>query len=204
MKDEEWREEGEVPWRVTDLKQYAYCPRILYYHACLPRIRPTTYKMQASREAHEEADDLERRRSLRTYGLKAGERHFNVPLFSKRLGMSGVVDLVIETETAGQQEAIPVDYKLSEKVAEHWELQLTAYAVMLEEAWGMPVRRGFFYLIPLRRAREVRITARLRTLLDETLAAMNAILLQEQMPPATCRRAKCVPCEFRRFCNDAL
>ncbi len=200
----EEEEELEAPWRVTDLKQYAFCPRLLYYSVCLPQIRPTTYKMEAGREAHIEADDLERRRSLRTYGLQAGERHFSVPLISQRMGMSGKVDLVIETETGGQREVIPVDYKLSSRVGEHWELQLTAYAVMLEEAWGVPVRRGFFYLIPLRRAREVQITARLRALLEETLAAMEAMRLEERMPLPTPRRAKCVSCEFRRFCNDVL
>ena len=58
-----------VPWRVTDLKQYVYCPRILYYHTCLPRVRPTTYKMEASIEAHALEPDRERRRSLRAWVL---------------------------------------------------------------------------------------------------------------------------------------
>ena len=194
----------KVPWRVTDLKQYIYCPRILYYHICLPRVRPVTYKMQASVEAHAKAQDQERRRSLRAYGLEQAERHFNVALVSERLGMRGEVDLVLETERGGQPQVIPVDYKLSKKVAKHFSLQLTAYAVMLEDAWGVPVKRGFLYLLPLRQAREVRITARRRTALDEALAAMNAMLLREWMPPPTRQRAKCVVCEFRRFCNDVV
>jgi CRISPR-associated exonuclease Cas4 len=193
-----------VPWQVTDLKQYVYCPRILYYHTCLPQVRPTTYKMQASAEAHTTAKDLERRRSLRAYGLAQGERHFDVYLTSERLGMRGEVDMVIETESRGRAEAVPVDYKLSKKTGEHFQLQLTAYAVMLEDAWGVPVKRGFLYLLPLRQAQEVRITARRRTALDEALAAMNAMLLKEKMPPPVRRQAKCVACEFRRFCNDVL
>jgi len=193
-----------TPWIVTDLKQYVYCPRILYYATCLPAVRPTTYKMEASLQAHEEEQAREQRRSLKVYGLKRGERHFNVPLISERLGMRGEVDMVIETDEGGQPELIPVDYKLSAKAPEHFQLQLTAYAVMLEDQWGVPVRRGFLYLIPLRRAQELRITARQRTALDEALAVMNAALLQERMPPPTRQRAKCVACEFRRFCNDVL
>jgi CRISPR-associated exonuclease Cas4 len=189
-----------VPWRVTDLKQYVYCSRILFYHACLPKVRPTTYKMQASIEAHATEQDREQRRTLRAYGLEQGERHFDVRLISERLGMRGEVDLVIETET----ELIPVDYKLSTKMGEHFRLQLTAYAVMLEDAWGAPVKRGFFYLMPLRRAEEMRITAQQRAKLDEALAVMNAALLREQMPPPTRQRKKCVACEFRRFCNDVV
>jgi CRISPR-associated exonuclease Cas4 len=194
----------EVPWRVTDLKQYVYCPRIVYYHTCLPKVRPTTFKMQAGIEAHREAEGKERRRTLRAYGLECGERHFNVCLVSERLGMRGEVDLVIETESKGQREAIPVDYKLAKKVGKHFQLQLTAYATMLEDAWGLPVRRGFVYLIPQRRAQEVRITARQRTALDEALTGMNRVLMKEWMPPATRQRARCVGCEFRRFCNDVL
>jgi CRISPR-associated exonuclease Cas4 len=200
-------EEGEtakVPWRVTDLKQYVYCPRILYFHACLPQVRPTTYKMEASIEAHKQAQSGERRRTLRAYGLEQGERHFNVSFVSERLGMRGEVDLVIETEANGEREAVPVDYKLSRRMGKHFELQLTAYAVMVEDGWGLPVRRGFLYLIPLRRAEEVRMTAKRRGALDEALAVMNTMLAKEKMPAPTRQRARCVACEFRRFCNDVL
>jgi CRISPR-associated exonuclease Cas4 len=193
-----------IPWRVTDLKQYVYCPRILYYITCLPAVRPTTYKMEASQQAHEEEQAREQRRSLRAYGLERGERHFDVPLASERLGLRGEVDMVIETDESGRPELIPVDYKLSTKAPEHFQLQLTAYALLLEDQWGVPVRRGFLYLIPLRKAQELRITARQRTALDEALAVMNAALLYERMPPPTRHRAKCVACEFRRFCNDVL
>ena len=31
---------------VTDLKQYAYCPRVVYYTYCLPLLRPMTFKME--------------------------------------------------------------------------------------------------------------------------------------------------------------
>ena len=190
----------ELPWRVTDLKQYVYCPRILYYHSCLPRVRPTTYKMEASAQAHLEAEHREKRRTLKAYGLDHGERHFNVPLVSQKFGLRGEVDMVIQT----QQELIPVDYKLSSKPGRHFQLQLTAYALMLEESWCIPVKRGFLYLVPVRQAREVPVTKRQRTTLTEALSVMNASLYHEQMPPPTRHRAKCVACEFRRFCNDIM
>ncbi len=95
--------------------------------------------------------------------------------------MRGEVDLVIETETNGKPEAIPVDYKHSTKVGDHFELQLTAYAVMVEDAWGLPVRRGFFYLIPLRRAKEIR--EQLLDIVDflETYRRMPIDLLMRKM-----------------------
>jgi CRISPR-associated exonuclease Cas4 len=197
-------EDERLPWRVTDLKQYVYCPRILYYHACLPRVRPVTFKMEASIEAHTAEEGREQRRSLAAYGLQQGERHFHVALVSERIGMRGEVDMVIETGEEKAREAIPVDYKLSGRAGEHFQLQLTAYAVMLEDAWGVPVRRGFLYYLPLRRAEEVRITTARRARLDEALRVMAAILHKEEMPPATRQRTRCPACEFRRFCNDVL
>lgn len=186
--------------RVTDLKQFAYCPRIVYYSYCLPLVRPTTYKMEASIEAHDKAASDEARRSLRAYGLSEGERRFDVALTSERLGLSGHMDMVI---VLGQAEAIPVDYKLSRHgEARHFHQQLAAYAELIEENWQIPVRRGFLYLLPERRAEEVKLTGRLRTGLKGQVAAMREMINRQTMPEATAARARCINCEFRRFCND--
>lgn len=193
---------GSAGWylRVTDLKQFAYCPRIVYYEYCLPLVRPTTYKMEAGVEAHEKASSDEARRSLRAYGLSEGERRFDVALLSERLGLSGRIDMTI---VLGRQEAIPVDYKLSRHgEVRHYHQQLAAYAELIEENWQIPVRRGFLYLLPERRAEEIKLTSRLRAGLCGQVAAMRRMISSQQMPEPTDARARCVNCEFRRFCND--
>lgn len=195
---------GSTPWRVTDLKQYVYCARVFYYHACLPTVRPVTYKMQAGVDAGIKAGQREQRRGLRAYGLESGRREFQVPLVSHRLGMRGKVDMVIETGGAGEPQLIPVDYKLSKRSGRHFKLQLAAYALMLEEERGIPVRRSFLYLIPLRRAEEVKISSALRRSLERAVRDMNDIMLRERMPEGTGQRGKCVSCEFRRYCNDVV
>jgi CRISPR-associated exonuclease Cas4 len=192
-------------FRVTDLKQYCYCPRIIYYYHCLPDIRPITYKMTAGIEAQTEEEVREARRSLRVYGLRRGECESNIYLESPRLGLRGQVDLVIKTDdnVRGEWELIPVDYKLSSgQLGAHFKLQLLAYGLMLEETRGLPVRRGFLYAIPKRRATEVIFTPELRSALNQALALMAEIVAQERMPDPTKQRAKCQACEFRRFCND--
>lgn len=193
-----------LPFRVSDLKQWVYCPRILYYHHCLPRVRPTTYKMEEGTRAGHAEETREERRSLRAYGLLCGDRQFHVSLASERLGLRGEVDLVIDTHESGTRELIPVDYKDSTKVGAHFKLQLAAYALLLEETRGIPVRRGFLYFIPIRRAQEVLIDKGLRKQLADALEAMRAMLNREQMPPPAASVRKCLPCEFRRFCNDVL
>jgi CRISPR-associated exonuclease Cas4 len=186
-------------FQVTDLKQYTYCPRVVFFAYCLPLIRPMTYKMEAGLAAHDVAKEQELRRSLRRYGLTEGERFFDLWLASEALGLRGRMDLAIRTDT----EAIPVEYKNSPgRAGRHLKLQLAAYGQMLEEAWGLPVRRGFLYFLPLRRAEEVKLTLALRREVEETIAAMRCMVEKEAMPGPPRSRRPCVACEFRLFCND--
>lgn len=194
-----------ITFTVTDLKQYAYCPRIVYYTYCLPLLRPTTYKMEAGIEAHMSADSRERRRSLRAYGLEAGERRFGVTLVSEQLGLSGKADMVI-TVPAGDGktgEVIPVEYKDSPgRAGYHVLLQLTAYALMLEEVGEGHVHRGFVYFLPEGRAVEKTITSAQRKKALAQIETMRDMVDRETMPVPPRYRACCVSCEFRRFCND--
>ena len=191
----------KYPMRVTDLKQWAYCPRVFYYQHCLPKVRPTTYKMKAGVAAGRSEVGREERRSLRAYGLTQGQREFDVPVCSERLGLRGEVDMVI---TVADGEVIPVDYKLSRIAGPHFQLQLGVYGLMLEEMRGIVVDRGFLYSIPLRRAETVKLDQRLRNNALKATEAMQAIIARETMPSPAKNRRKCVACEFRRFCNDVV
>lgn len=199
--------EVEEQWflRVIDLKQYEYCPRIVYYEYCLPGVRPTTYKMEAGIAAQDRVNQLEERRGLRAYGLKSGIRHYHVSVRSEKMGCSGQVDMVIETADEGRARLVPVDFKLSRREpGRHFKLQLACYALMLEDAWGLPVDAGAIYLIPGKRVIQVPITTRLRNDAIRHLLEIRAIATTQQMPPPTKRRNRCLNCEFRRFCNDVV
>ena len=199
--------EMETAWslRVIDLKQYEYCPRIVYYEYCLPGVRPTTYKMAAGIAAQDRVNTLEERRGLRAYGLESGTRHYHVPVHSAKLGCSGQVDMVIETADEGRARLLPVDFKLSRREpGRHFKLQLACYALLLEDGWGLPVEEGAIYLIPSKTVVKVPITNRLSEDAVRQLLAIRQIALTQQIPPPTAKRSHCVNCEFRRFCNDVL
>lgn len=192
---------SEILLTVTDLKQWFYCPRVAYYMRCLPGVRPTTYRMQAARDAHAAEEDRERRRSLRTYGLDSGERDYGVELSSGSLGVRGKIDLVVRRA----DEVIPIEYKDSPgRTGRHLLLQLAAYGLLLEEATGLPARRGYLYFIPTRRARRVELDAALKTETRAAIAAIQAMIASEAMPAPTPWRRRCIECEFRRFCNDVV
>ena len=187
---------------VSDLKQYVYCPRIVFYTYCLPLLRPETFKMQASQEAHQDEELREVRRSLRPYGLPDGERSFDVMLSSAQLGLRGRADLVIDTG----EELVPVDYKMTTRRAgAHFRVQLTAYGLMLaarNEPPGRVVQRGFIYSLVRKRAQEVLFSEAMRRRVVRLTGRMRAMVESEHMPDPPEQRARCMACEFRRFCND--
>lgn len=186
----------------TDLKQYLYCPRILYYHHCLPDIRPITYKMEAGIRAHESESAREARRSLRPYGLKEAERQFDVWVESKELNLCGRIDLVLKTPDGKTDQVCPVEFKMSHRAGNHWKIQLAAYALLLEDNWNVKAKQGYIYLIAQRRAEPIKLTTRLKKRVEQALAQMAEISLKESWPAAQKQRGKCRNCEFRRFCND--
>ena len=95
---------------VTDLKQWAYCPRVVYYHRVMPAPPRPTYKMKEGLAAQELIESLEMRRKLREYGLdKAERRRFGIWLENRELGLSGKIDLLLEAA----EEIAVVDFKLT-------------------------------------------------------------------------------------------
>lgn len=186
--------------RVTDLKQYDYCQRVLFYEKCLPSFRPRTYKMDAGRDAHEEEPRLAARRTLSKLGLAQGERHFSIRMSSSTLGITGIVDEIIVSEYPSA--AYPVDYKLARQASHHYQLQLAAYALLIEENWHLPVPWGYIYLIGVRQVERIELTSELRELVQNTIIDIHRMIDRELMPPPTKQKNKCQDCEFRRICND--
>jgi CRISPR-associated exonuclease Cas4 len=187
---------------VSDLRQFEYCQRVVYFTHCmgLSRRRPATYKMQEGKLAHEAVAELEERRSLRNYGLAEGERRFNVPLYSEQLEISGLLDMLIITE----DEAIPVEFKSSfnSEVGQNHKIQLGAYSVLIEELWQVPVSRSFIYFIPLKEVVTVPITGNLKSFTLQRLEAVKTMIEREALPDATKYAGRCTDCEFRNFCPD--
>src|SRR6266516_3396684 len=192
---------------VTDLKQYVCCPRIVFYRYCLPKVRPVTPLMEEGIRCHLEEEGREERRSLRSYGLVDGERFFHLMLQSRRLELTGKADLVIAmpSRDAKGAEAAVVEYKYSEyKAGPHFILQLTAYAMLVEEAWKLPVKQAFLYSIPLKRAEAIQITPFLQRKVIKTVKEIKSIVENEIIPPPPGSLRRCITCEFRRVCNDVL
>jgi len=184
--------------KVTDIKQYLYCPRITYYTYVLPVAKKTTAKMNIGKEEHLRFARLEGRRTVRAYALDTGHRVFGAYLFSPRLGLEGVLDMYIITPRG----YVPVDFKNACRIGVNHKYQLVAYALLLEDKFDHPVRFGFVYLMPLKKTCRVEITPEARLYTRRLLGAIRHLIAQERFPLLPRRRGRCADCEYRNYCGD--
>ncbi len=188
-----------LPIRVNDLKQWDYCPRIVFYNTVMPVGRKSTVKMERGKEIEMKLDALEARRTLRRYRLSEGERRFHVWLNSAELGLSGKLDLLIVTAEA----CYPVDFKYTrERPRRNHVMQLAAYALLVEAVMKVPAPAAFVYLAPSDQLLRINVTGRLKGLVVSRLVAIRQMVQDGILPEATTVRARCEECEFRNYCGD--
>jgi CRISPR-associated exonuclease Cas4 len=191
--------EDPYPLRVNDLKQYEYCPRIVFYNTVMPVERKTTIKMDRGTEDEFRLDALEERRSLKRYDLASGERRFHVWLQSARLGLSGKLDLLVVSEKG----YFPVDFKYSRgRPHRNHAFQLAGYALLVEEAFDTAVETGFIYLSPIQEIVAINLTDSLKQEAIRRLGAIRTMIKEGILPEPTEVRARCEDCEFRNYCGD--
>lgn len=184
---------------VTELKQWMYCRRIVYYHGLMPEAGRTTYKMQEAIRAQELIEGLEMRRGLREYGLEEAERRFGMWLADEGVGLSGKVDLLLK----GPERSAVVDFKLtSGEVGQNHRMQLAAYAVLVEASLGERVDLAFLYRIPDNRVFPVPVSEEMKAGVRRAVGEIRAVREREELPAVTAVRARCAECEYANYCGD--
>jgi CRISPR-associated exonuclease Cas4 len=123
------------------------------------------------------------------------------PLVSRRYGLSGKPDYIIER--GGRQ--IPVELKPGRRAAEPYEsdlMQLAAYCLLIEEADGAAPPYGI-----LRYAEasfRMPYTPAVRADLLATLAEMRDLLDADDAARSHDDPPRCAGCGFARICEDSL
>jgi CRISPR-associated exonuclease Cas4 len=188
-----------VPLRVNDLKQYEYCPRIVFYNTVMPVDRKVTVKMERGKEEELRLDALEKRRNLRRYQLGSGQRQFHVWLDSAGLALSGKLDLLIVSPKG----YFPVDFKYTRgRPHRNHIFQLAGYGLLVEENFRTQVEAGFIYLVPTQEVVTIELNERLREKTFYMLAEIRSMIRDGILPAPTPARARCEDCEFRNYCGD--
>lgn len=189
---------------VTDLKQFVYCPRVIYYTYVLPVPKMTTYKMKHGRQQHTELIKKEKRRGMNEYQLIEGDRRFGFSVHSESLRFHGKVDILIETKEANDkgQRFFPVECKDTDRgIHNNIKYQLVAYGMALEEMTGTPVEEGFIYIIPENKVYSIELTIVLKNFVRKIVSMIHKIVDDEEFPDPRSQK-RCWDCEYRRYCND--
>jgi CRISPR-associated exonuclease Cas4 len=191
-------DEGDIT--VVELKRYAYCPRIVFITHVLHLDEVVSEAMEAGLEQHDEAVI-----TPLIAKLKALRVLRSVELRSERLKISGKPDYLVITRN---REYVPVEVKWasSDKGRGRWDhkLQLTAYALLIEENFKTSVKRGYIYYLKDKRVAELVIDEGLKNLTRKIIDNMHKMILEERDPGIITPPSKCVNCGYRAYCRPGL
>jgi len=193
--------DGESPLVfVSDIVQYFYCPRKIYYLKVLGMPFKARRKMDLGRtEDEREEDRLGERKSV--YGFphsQVTEVIHNLYLEDNSLGMAGQLDTLIRLQSG---ELIPVDSKYTEevRVQRHYRKQLVAYSLLVESKYRTKVNRGIIYFSKQKEPVIVDLVEGEKSALLNDLDRIRRILKGELLPRKVAEE-KCGYCEVSKFC----
>lgn len=138
---------------------------------------------------------------------------YEMPVFSRRLGVSGFCDCVEAHPSSsgvaipygeGKYTFYPVEYKHGVvRDEEEYHLQLCAQAICLEERFDVQIPAGAIFFIDAHRRDEVLFSSELR---EKTWKAAGEIadMIESQKSVSAVYSAKCKKCSLREACQPKL
>jgi CRISPR-associated exonuclease Cas4 len=192
---------------VTDIKQYIYCPRIVYFDRVLHATPIFGSQQEDSKELHEDYVKKELRRKDAVYyspEFVGAEKILFTTLSSSRYGLQGNMDCIIKTARA---EYIPVEYKNMNsdkgRVFMQHKYQLVGYALLIEDNFNTVVRRAFVDYIPEGLILQFEITPTMKIFVKRVLGHIRRIIKDEELPPIRVAKYKCAGgCGHKQTCQQ--
>jgi CRISPR-associated exonuclease Cas4 len=179
------------PVPLSALNHWVYCPRRCGLIHLEREFTDNIHTARGNAE-HDKVDGIHHETS--------GDRRIEtaLPVWCDRVGLIGKCDVV---EFLFDGTPYPIEYKHGPK--RKWlndDIQLAAQAICLEEMLGRPVPKGAIFHASSHRRREVAITPELRRLVEETAAAIRAMLASGKLPPPV-NDARCRECSLKDICQ---
>lgn len=192
--DANWPEDELV--MVSAISQWCYCPRRCALIHLEDIFEDNVFTLQGRRE-HEEIHQA-------GHEVEAGVVvQFALPLYSHRLGLSGVAD-VVEFWPDGR--VVPVEYKHGRRYRRgklNDMAQVCAQAMCLEEMLGVSIPRGAVYYRGSRRRQEVELDEQLRSFTEQAIVHIRQMLAGGHTPPPV-HDKRCRDCSLIEACQPEL
>ena len=181
------------PIMISALEHYSYCPRqCALIH--LEQVWGENLYTMRGRDVHENVD------TDSSHDLAGVRYERALPLWSKRLNLTGKADLVEFHDNI----PYPVEYKSGRHRAGHHEaLQLCAQAICLEEMFGVAVEKGALFWHGSRERREVVFTDVMREHVEKAADGVRSLIAQSAAPPPV-NDKRCTHCSLKESCLPAV
>jgi len=198
---EETLNEDSTIITISDVLEYQFCPRFIYFMHCLdiPQHEEKRFKVLKGREVHEERK-LTNKEYVRKK-LHCVQKDSEVYLVSKTHHIKGIVDEVLFLEDGT---AAPLEYKFAEykeKLFSTYKYQMVLQGLLIKENYGKEVNRGYIcYTRSNSLVKEMDISPADFNKAIETIAAILEIIDKGKYPKATRSGNKCIDCCYRNIC----
>jgi len=179
----------------TDVKRFAYCPKIIYISRVLHLEERTTDYMEFGKEKHDKSIIAPLVASLKVKKVLE-----NVEMESQRLRMRGKVDYVLITKF---EEHVPAEIKWAEafkSIKRDHALQIATYALLVEENFKTVVKRGAVYYLRSKNIHVLSINDDLKKEVKSIINRISEIIDNEIEPEVKVIKSRCMNCGFRNYC----
>ena len=173
--------ESDLPLvNTSDLNQYLYCPRRLYY-LMFYQTQGLNFVLAEGRSKH-------------AHQSRRGQWYREMYLRSEKLHLHGKIDLL-----EGKTKLTPVERKRGSSYHDNDEVQLAAYCMLLEDYLDEPVRTGYLYLFGTNERYAITITDWHRNKVLQVVEAIRNMRL-DKIPDFADNPKKCEKCSTAAYC----
>ena len=186
---------------VNLIRQYIFCPRIVFYNL-LTDIKPQFPRhVSFGTEYHTLQDELLKNRRFKKLNINYREIVTGKYFSMQDPGIGGIVDLGFVCE----DEVVPVEYKFIDgKPSLSHKLQLAAYGKLMSEYYGLPARRGIIIYSNNIKFYQVVFSREIWNKLQKVIAGIQKIVDTEIFPDSSATEKQCSQCEYLNYCNDRI
>ena len=190
---------SQYSFPISLIRQYCFCPRIPFFNEVL-NINPGDRPWQKQGIAyHERQRILNRRRTLKRYGLKKGTIHHNVWLAGSIIPCHGICDAIVETpETVS-----PVEFKMEASRPNRGQiLQLAAYGMLAREKFEKKCSVMFILYGNKGKVRQYTLDDKIEHEVKNVVCNILRSIKKGLLPISAASAAQCSQCEYLNFCAD--
>ena len=178
-----------------EIRQFAYCKRIIFFRHIIHAPMKTTYKMEYGMKKHEQ---------LQKYTNKSEEinsqKYYNVYLSDPSAGLVGLIDYF---EYDGN-EAYPVEIKSGNippvTLEDPHKYQVSAQAILIEKNFDFLVKKVRIVYSKHKKVVDHFISMEDKLAVLKMVNDIRKMIYSEKIPPPTKDMGKCIDCECKNYC----